>query len=261
MRPSPPKVAPLPKLKRLLSLAVTVACACSGGSGATNTAVTDNGITLQPQSALMFNFTFFTLSVTGVVVTDHRDICSELASRDICAKASAVDGTSMIVLVPGSDPGTFSIGTSSDGGTFYVDPSLEFTSVRSGRVFDDNAVSGKVTLGSFKFQDSATGSYDVAMKSGAHLAGSFSGKYCALFDQAVLNGRSCNTLTGSASCNVDCRCKGKQVKADCSQMDPSSSWKCTCTDARGTTTQCTMEASMSSNAVCNESANCCPLAF
>jgi len=262
---------------RRLSLALVLVCAACGGKS--NTAVTDQGVTLTPKSdAAAVGTVFGFIPVTEVIVTDIPDICGAFGSINACSGSSsglpAVTSGSLLVLeVISTSSGDYKVSDpdapqSNDGGAVLSLPGaiVEFESFSSTAApVQDVAVSGTVHIDNAKAGGSAEGSYDVTMKSGAHLKGDFHGDNC----QALLNllsavnstGNSCDFSSSGASCNNSCTCQGSTVSANCSAPpDGGDYWSCNCTDKTGAHTTCNMTSPVSSSS-CEEGESCCPLTF
>ncbi|MBS2031057.1 MAG: hypothetical protein JST54_24360 [Deltaproteobacteria bacterium] len=260
-------------MRRICLALLVLASACGGKS---NTAVTDQGTTLTPKSDAAVVGTFFGfIPITEVIVTDVPNLCGEFSNISPCNSSSSTipvtSGSMLVVAVISTASGDYKVSDPSaevtdGGGSFFGAPAaeVEFESFASGAApVQDVAVSGTVHLDKADVGGSAEGSYDVTMKSGAHLKGDFHGDNCPALSALLTSSTSdsCSDSFGSSTCSRSCTCQGSTVAANCSAPpDGGDYWTCSCTDKTGAHTTCNMTTPVSSSS-CDQGESCCPMTF
>lgn len=242
------------KLAVLFSAAVLLA-----GCGPTNSPVTVGGHTLTPQSALMFNILFPGMSGTWVVISDQPDICGAVETNSCTMSSGFVrNGTALSLLVPGTEPGAYTVGENQER---FDKAEVSFAKLENGKAtFEAKATAGTVTLESSGLNEHARGTYDITMSDGTKLRGTFTGEYCEkLKDFSFSGGMSCQFSGGATSCQGSCTCEQKTVEANCTRSDESSDWACTCTNASGIQSSCSVPATEQN--ACSDTGACCPMSF
>ena len=231
------------------------------GGGTVNTSVTLGGYTLQPRSAIMAaslpNAPLSSGSVRTLlaIVSDADNACSGYRCR--VSGTGLGEGTHLAFRIFGTSLQTYPIGKAAGNAfvTFFrVEPS-------GTSVFSDDTVSGTVTLISFSENGQATGSYDVTMKSGAVIRGTFGASYCkGLTLDVPMGGVACEETGSAASCSNSCTCEGKTVNASCTSIG-TNMWNCDCTSPPGVYSTCTMSGVPASETACWSYGTCCPMKF
>jgi hypothetical protein len=250
------------KSRRAVIALAMLFCACGGTGGSS---VTDQNRTLDPKSGSVTEEG----GVSAIFINDVAGFCQTITNADPCNPSSLGSQISSItelsISVSGVAPGTYSV-VSATGGT--ADGGVDFTHIAqvqflatgiTGAVID-TAVSGTVTLTTLSAGGSAEGSYDVTMQKGDHLTGTFNADNCPGLANLSSGGPVCNDDTSNqSSCSNSCTCKGKTVKAACTE-NSDSSWDCTCTSSAGATSTC-HENNNDSFVACEQDFGCCPLTF
>lgn len=248
--------------------ALTLSLLALAGCG--NSPVTVEGRSLQPKSAIMYNYILPGVSLTAVTVVDLPDLCGEYSKMDVCnPTVSPLAGrttTMLYVMMPGVEAKRFDI-TATDGGSVASPYSslsaaalmfAQTDGTNAQASYSDLATSGSIWLDDVKINDHASGHYDVTMHSGAHLTGTFTGTYCKAMDtlmQTISSGgaTSCSGTTSAGVCTRSCTCQSRTVSSRCSVASGVAT--CTCTAKDGTTTSCTL----GSRTTCSAAETCCPM--
>jgi hypothetical protein len=238
------------------------------------TEVTVGGYRLVPHSAAIFSGdrdTYF--DETIVMVSDHPDTCGEIAKLDVCDPAAdlfvdrIIDPppavmTALVVSAHPAEVGTFGIGAQC-----YLGRAAKLAFVvhdAAGKeVVHDDAVQGTVSIDALEPGVEASGNYDVVLRSGAKSAGRFAGTVCtAISAFAVVPPPRICSGGGDTSTHYGsyCTCRGETVSSDCTRATTADPWTCTCTDAAGVKTTCTMPADAPEPATfCFQAFTCCAL--
>ena len=234
------------------------------GGGVANTPVTLGGYTLQPRSAIMAaSLPNAPVSSGGgrtllAFVSDIENPCSGYRCR---VSATGVgEGTHLIFQIFGTSLKTYSIGNAVGNASV--------TFLRAGplgtSVFSDDTVSGTVTLLSFSENGKAAGRYDVTMKSGTVIRGTFEATYCkGLALDVPMGGVACEETGSAASCSNSCTCEGKTVSVSCTSTG-TNMWSCDCSSPSGAHSTCTMSGPTAVPAyetACWSYGTCCPMKF
>lgn len=248
-------------MRRMIFAIPALLCACGGSGGSS---VTDQGHTLNPKSGLVAQAS----GGSEILISDVGGLCTTLTNVDPCNPSSLGTQistiTSLTIVVTGVEPGTYTVGGFTGDTDAGFDPThvaqVQFLSTEGG-ILIDSASSGTVTLTKLSAGGPAEGTYDVTMGKGDHLTGNFNAEDCPALVNVNSAGPVCSGDDGSSgsSCTNTCTCKGKTVKAACSE-NADSSFDCTCTDASGATSTC-HATDVDSFVACERDFGCCPLSF
>jgi hypothetical protein len=209
---------------------------------------------------------------TLVMISDHADTCGEIATIDACDWAAdlyirrVIDPPSAVTtaLVVSANPAQ--VGSFGIGDLCYLGQSARLAFVvhdAAGKeVVHDDAVQGTVTIDALNPAADASGHYDVTLRSGAKIAGRFAGTFCGPISAfaVVPPPRICGGGQSSTQYDGYCTCHGQNVSSQCTRATTSDPWTCTCTDATGAKTTCTMPADAPEPVTyCFQPFTCCDL--
>jgi hypothetical protein len=248
----------------ILALATTTAllAGCQGSSK-----VTVGAYTLVPKDGVFWSGTVDRVPTTNVVIADQDGLCGRYKALNECSAAAQTatpgDGMFLTISVTGQTPGDYTVGSTDP--TRRAD--LAFM-VRSGDAvtFSDRSISGMVSFTSLTPGNGGGGHYEVTLKSGEQITGTFESGYCGDLDDLVqreaVAALSCATNFTTTTCTHACTCTPasgpRSASADCTRPDSSSDWSCTCV-RDGESSPCTV--AKTDGNVCTQGNGCCDTSF